>query len=155
MAPDYYVAAGGILRRGSEVLLLHKHHLNEYVLPKGHVEDGETLEQAAVREVQEETGYGSLRVLVLLGEPLRSEFMRKGRWTMRDETYFLMELEDDRPATLGVYDDHERDRQIFHLLWLPLPEAVERLSFEPARAFMRRAAAWLAANALPPPRHSL
>ena len=150
MAPDYYAAAGGIIRRGDEVLLLHKHRLNEYVLPKGHVEEGETLEQTAVREVQEETSYGRLRVLALLGEPLRSEFMRKGRWTVRDESYFLMELADDSPANLGQYDDHERDRQNFHRLWVNLAEAPDRLSFEPARTFMRRAAAWLQANPVPP-----
>ena len=150
MGPDYYVASGGIIRRGDEVLLLHKHRLNEYVLPKGHVEDGETLEQAAVREVREETGYGNLRVLAQLGGPLRAEFMRKGRWTVRDETYFLMELDDDAPANLGAYDDHEHDRQMFHLQWVPLAAAPDRLTFEPARTFMQRAANWLRTNAPPP-----
>jgi 8-oxo-dGTP pyrophosphatase MutT (NUDIX family) len=147
MAPDYYVAAGGIVRRGGDVLILHKHKLNEYVLPKGHVEDGETLEQTAVREVQEETGFGNVRVLAPLGEPLRGEFMRKGRWTVRDETYFLMELASQAPADLGHYDDHEKDRQTFHLLWVPLDEAAGRLSYEPARTFMQRAVDWLRAQA--------
>jgi len=143
MPPDYYVASGGIVRRGDQVLILYKPRLNEYVLPKGHVEDGETLEQAAVREVQEETGYGRVRVVAPLGDPLRSEFMRKGRWTVRDEFYYLMELEDETPAALDLYDDHERDRQTFQLLWVPLSGAAERLTYEPARTFMRRAADWL------------
>jgi 8-oxo-dGTP pyrophosphatase MutT (NUDIX family) len=146
MTPEYYVACGGIVRRGNEVLILHKHTLDEYVLPKGHVEPGETLEQAALREVQEETGYGRVRIVASLGEPLRVEFMRKGRWTVRDESYFLMELEDETPAELGAYDDHDRDRQIFHLLWVPLAEAPARLTYEPARTFMRRAAEWCHAN---------
>ena len=102
-----------------------------------------TLEQAAVREVQEETGYGRVRVVAPLGDPLRSEFMRKGRWTVRDEFYYLMELEDETPAALDLYDDHERDRQTFQLLWVPLVGAAERLTYEPARTFMRRAADWL------------
>jgi 8-oxo-dGTP pyrophosphatase MutT (NUDIX family) len=146
MTPEYYVACGGIVRRGDQVLILHKHTLDEYVLPKGHVEPGETLEQAALREVQEETGYGRVRIVAPLGEPLRVEFMRKGRWTVRDESYFLMELEDETPAALGSYDDHDRDRQIFHLLWVPLDGAAERLTYEAARTFMRRAAEWVRAN---------
>lgn len=146
MEADYYVAAGGIIARGERVLLLHKHQLDEYVLPKGHVEAGETLEQAALREAREETGFASLRVLASLGEPLRSEFSLNGRWTRRDETYFLMALDDETPSAGPDHDDAEYDRQVFHKLWVPLAEAPDRLTFEPARTFMRRAAGWLRAN---------
>ncbi len=150
MEPDYYAAAGGIVLRDNRVLLLHKHRLNEYVLPKGHVEAGETLEQAALRETREETGFASLRVLAQLGQPLRSEFRRNGRWTVRDEVYFLMALDDDTRAEPADYDDAEYDRQAFHLLWVPLAEAPDRLSFEPARTFMRRAVEWRQAQAANP-----
>lgn len=146
MASDDYVAAGGIITRDDQVLLLHKHHLNEYVLPKGHVEPGETLEQAAVRETREETGYHNLRVLAQLGPPLRAEFPLKGRWTVRDETYFLMALEDETLAAEQDHDDAVYDKQVFRLLWVPLAGAPGRLSFEPARTFMQRAADWLRAN---------
>ena len=88
MAPDYYVAAGGIIRRGDEVLLLYKPKLNEFVLPKGHVEAGETLEQTAVREVQEETGYGNVRILALLGEP--QPLWRETPWSAAFVSYVLL-----------------------------------------------------------------
>lgn len=146
MEADFYVAAGGIIARGEQVLLLHKHRLNEYVLPKGHVEDGETLEQAALREAREETGFASLRVLAPLGEPVESEFWLKGRFTRRHESYFLMTLADDQPAAEVDYDDAAYDKQAFHLLWVPLAEATGRLTFEPARTFMRRAVDWLQAH---------
>ena len=146
MDADYYVAAGGIVMRGHEVLLLHKHRLNEYGLPKGHVEPGETLEQAALRETREETGFTNLRVLAPLGQAVRSEFSLNGRWTVRDENYFLMALDDETRATAPAHDHAEYDRQAFHLLWVPLAEAPDRLTFEPARTFVRRAAAWLRAQ---------
>ncbi len=146
VASDYYVASGGIITRADQVLLLHKHQLDEYVLPKGHVEPGETLEQAALREAREETGYHNLRVLAQLGLPLRAEFSLKGRRTVRDETYFLMALDDEAPAAALDYDDADYDKQVFDRLWVPLAEAPGRLSFEPARTFMQRAADWLRNN---------
>jgi 8-oxo-dGTP diphosphatase len=54
-------AAGGVVsRRGPdgalELLLVHRPHYDDWTLPKGKLEPGETHEQAAFREVREETG---------------------------------------------------------------------------------------------------
>lgn len=53
-------AAGGLVLRevdGSvEVLLVHRPHHDDWSFPKGKIDDGETLGQTAVREVEEETG---------------------------------------------------------------------------------------------------
>jgi ADP-ribose pyrophosphatase YjhB (NUDIX family) len=48
-------SAGGVVLRAGEVLLLQR-RTGEWVLPKGHIEEGESKADAAVREVQEETG---------------------------------------------------------------------------------------------------
>ncbi len=54
------VSAGGIIIRytdsGPELLLTRDKRYTAWVVPKGHVEDGETLEQAALREIKEEAG---------------------------------------------------------------------------------------------------
>ena len=55
---DEIQAAGGVVvdDRNSTVLIVHRPRYDDWSLPKGHVDPGETFEQAALREVFEETG---------------------------------------------------------------------------------------------------
>lgn len=137
----HYEAAGGILFDGDKVLLLRKRGLNEVVLPKGHVEAGETAEQAAVRETVEETGYSNVAIVADLGV-LQAQFPFEGAWYIRNEHYFAMQLRDHDHAGEMEYDDAEHDRQTFERLWVPAAEAEAMMSFEPARSFVRRAVKW-------------
>jgi 8-oxo-dGTP pyrophosphatase MutT (NUDIX family) len=150
MKTRYYVAAGGVVVRDGQILVLHKHLQNEYVLPKGHVEPGETLEQAARRETQEETGYAHLRVLANLGT-LQARFIYNERWTVRDETYFLMLLLDETRVEPTDYDDARHDAETFRRVWVPQEQAARLLTFEPAKTFVARAVTWLQANPLSSP----
>ena len=57
------LAAGGIISRqspeGTEVLVVHRFRYDDWCLPKGKLEGNELFEEAALREVEEETGYGA------------------------------------------------------------------------------------------------
>jgi 8-oxo-dGTP pyrophosphatase MutT (NUDIX family) len=138
METVYYHASGGIIIDDGQVLLLRKRVQREIVLPKGHIEPGETAEQTALRETTEETGYASLRLLADLGTE-QARYVLKGKQYNRDETYFLMALDDHRRQAVEGYDDAEHDRATFELLWTPLDEAAGLVTFEPARTFVRRA----------------
>jgi ADP-ribose pyrophosphatase YjhB (NUDIX family) len=118
------VSAGGVIARiGSinvEILLLRDRRYDAWTLPKGHVEEGETLEQAALREISEEAGVTEASVLFELGTFRR--FVEKAQeW--KTIHYFLMSTAPDQP--LGKYENKLMETHWFPILQLPkmyLPE---------------------------------
>ena len=53
---DRVDAAGGVVVRDGRVLLVHRPRYDDWSLPKGKLDPGESFEEAALREVEEETG---------------------------------------------------------------------------------------------------
>ncbi len=84
-------SAGGVVFRGDEVLLLQR-RTGEWVLPKGHIDEGESEPETAVREVREETG-----LVVEAIEPLGATQYRftnnSGRLVHKTVHWFLMECQ--------------------------------------------------------------
>ncbi len=126
-----YVAAGGVVVDQDRVLVLRRPSRNEVRLPKGHVESGESVESAALREVCEESGYCDLVVTHDLGSQ-EVEFSHKRRRIARGERYFRMALTKSPPLVT-------RAEVQFEPLWLSWQEAEVALSFEPEREWVRRA----------------
>lgn len=84
------VSAGGVIIRieGNKLLtaLIRNPEFDDYLLPKGRVEKGESLENAAKREIAEETGLSKLKLIGKLGIKNRLTF-EKDEW--RTTHYFL------------------------------------------------------------------
>ncbi len=135
-----YEAAGGVVvsQDGHEVLLLIRPGRDEVRLPKGHIEAEETPESAALRDVREETGYGDLEFLADLGEQLVT-FLLGDRTIRRVERYFLM-----RCLSPDQIQRPSPDEQQFFVVWVELDEAVECLTFEAEKEWIRRASAAMA-----------
>jgi 8-oxo-dGTP pyrophosphatase MutT (NUDIX family) len=137
---DRQRSAGGVVVRGDAVhgggeVLLITVSGGRWQLPKGRLEAGETAEQAAVREVEEETG---VRGRVQQELPtIEYWFARPDRRVHKRVDYFLL---DYVAGSTEGYDPHEVDGAA----WLPWGEALARLTFANERrvvAAARRAAA--------------
>ena len=127
-----YTAAGGVLTDGKHVLVLQRPGRNEVRLPKGHVESGETPQEAALREVAEESGYTDLEIVADLGHQV-VEFDYQDAHVIRNERYWLM----------CVRSAEQRERETTDLQfvpdWMSWEEALAALSFEVEREWVRRA----------------
>ena len=131
-----YTAAGGVVVHDGRVLVLRRPSRGEVRLPKGHVEPGEDVQAAALRETREESGYADLVVKADLGTQV-VEFDHEGRHLVRAERYFLMTL------VRGVREPALRGEPQFEPAWLTWDEALAALTFEAEREWVRRArAAW-------------
>jgi 8-oxo-dGTP pyrophosphatase MutT (NUDIX family) len=128
---EYYHAAGGVVVRDGRVLVLRRPSRDEVRLPKGHVDPGEDARATALREVREESGYDGLIVQADLGEQV-VEFDHQGRHFVRTERYFLMAPADPAASPSG----HEKQ---FEPEWLAWDEALQALTFEAEREWVRRA----------------
>ncbi len=104
----------------------------EWCLPKGHLENDETLAEAAAREVAEETGIEG-RVLTELGT-IDYWFATSDRRVHKFVHHYLLE------ATGGQLTiENDPDHEAIDVAWLPLREAHEHLTFPNERRIARQA----------------
>jgi 8-oxo-dGTP pyrophosphatase MutT (NUDIX family) len=106
-------------------------------LPKGHVEDGETVEQAAVREVAEETGIDSA-VVAALGS-IDYWFVADDRRVHKTVHHFLLR------AVGGELSD--ADVEVTEVAWVALADLPARLAYADERRLVQRATTMLADSA--------
>ena len=119
MFDDSVIAAGAVVTRegkkGTEYLLIHRHHREDWTLPKGKVDPGEHIPATAVREVREETGYA-----IILGVPLPTQ----------------QYLVDDVPKAVFYWHgtliggSFAPNDEVDEIAWLPLDKAISRLTYQ-------------------------
>jgi 8-oxo-dGTP pyrophosphatase MutT (NUDIX family) len=128
-------SAGGVVvnDRGEAIVIVPTRRAADgskvLALPKGHPDGDETPEEAATREVREETG-----VIAELVEPLgevRYWYQRSGRRVAKVVSFFLLRYSG------GVLDDH--DAEVEDARWMPLGEAAESLTYPGEREMATRA----------------
>ncbi len=125
MADAQVQAAGGVVvRPDGRIAVIHRPRYDDWSLPKGKLEDGESFETGALREVEEETGIRG-RILEEL-EP--TEYVdRKGRDKI--VRWYRMDL-DGEPVAFAPNDE------VDELRWLTPAEARDLLSYEHDRVLV-------------------
>ena len=102
------VAAGGLVTNESGYLLMI-YRRGHWDLPKGKLDDGETIEQCAIREVEEETGLRNIALGKLIGITHHDYF---DNWTNRDVTkethWFAMQVSSNQQLIPQTEEDIEK-----------------------------------------------
>lgn len=127
----YEKSCGAVVFRrnnsGVQYLLIKNKRSENWGFPKGHIEEGETEQETAIREVWEETG---LRIHVLPDFSAKSEYSIQGR-VEKFVTIFLASTEDTAL--------HIQEEEIDDYAWADYVNALKILKFDNDRSIMRQA----------------
>jgi 8-oxo-dGTP diphosphatase len=128
MSAEVNAAGGVVWRRGGdgdiEVVLVHRPRYDDWSLPKGKLDEGESFEEAALREVEEETG-----LRCELGEFAGETSYRDRKDREKLVRYWAMEAGDG---------DFSPDDEVDDLRWVPIAEAPAQLSYDFDRELVER-----------------
>lgn len=122
----YEKSCGCIVIDGDKVLLI-KHNVGHWGLPKGHMENDETEVETAIREVKEETN-----IDVEVNDKYRytAEYSpMEGVW--KEVVYFIASKKNDNPIP------QEAEVQIVE--WVELSEAVKKLTYDNTKEILKKA----------------
>jgi 8-oxo-dGTP diphosphatase len=110
------------------VLLVHRPRYDDWSFPKGKLDADETVEQAALREVEEETGLTCriIREIAILRYAYRTR--NKGSLRPKKVHYFLME------RVYGAI--HVPGEEVDQAVWLEIDDALRRLSYQQDRKLL-------------------
>lgn len=127
---SFRVALIGRLNRGGRI---------DWCVPKGHPEGDETIEQAAIREIAEETGL-EVEILEHLGD-ISYEFQTPEKTVVKTVHHFLMQ---QVGGELTVENDP--DQEAVDVRWYSIEELENRLTHQNEKRLARKVIEWARAE---------
>lgn len=128
-------SAGGIIfNQHGQVLLICNAAMRDpnkayWGFPKGHLENGESSKDAALREVKEETGL-DVEIIDKVGED-RYVFSKDGEKIFKVATFFLMQTQDTNIVI--------QEQELLDAKWFDPEEALKIISFSSGRNLLKKA----------------
>jgi len=117
--------------KDGQPLYLILQHPTHWSFPKGHVEEGENLIQAATRELKEETGIENFKLINGFNEKISYYFTRSNQTIRKEVNYFLAEVPPNTRVKLS--GEHKTYK------WANYREALEALYFDNIKEVLRKA----------------
>lgn len=118
--------AGGIIFRRNpknEVeILLAQDGKDRWTIPKGHIEEGETAEQTAKREIGEEVGLTDVEIIGWLGK-IHFRYRRIDKLVLMTTQIYLVKAHGDTDAT-------EKDHWMSDLKWFSFKDAFDKIEYD-------------------------
>lgn len=139
-----YTAGGVVFRHaggGIEILMIQDPK-GRWTIPKGHVEKGESLEQTAIREVQEETGVSHLKIRGKL-DKIHFFYRLNGKLIFMTTHVYLMEAGGDSDNLKPENSEGVADAK-----WFPKDEALKLIEYKDTEKLFRMGLAKIKAGAM-------
>lgn len=125
--------AGGIVFRVDEEnqdieILLVQDSKNRWTIPKGHIEPGETAKQAAIREINEETGLMQISVLTWLGK-IHFKYRRADKLVLMTTQIYLVHSDDKKETPI-------KEEWMNDIRWFKFADALDAIEYEDIEKLM-------------------
>ena len=118
--------AGGIVfrrdKKGGVEMLLIQDHKDRWTIPKGHIEEGETAQEAARREIGEEAGLHDVDVLGWLGK-IHFRYRRVDKLVLISQQVYLMRVRTDGTEI-------QKEEWMNGIKWFKFHDALDQIEYE-------------------------
>ncbi|NHJ46639.1 MAG: NUDIX domain-containing protein [Asgard group archaeon] len=132
------VSAGGVVYRLCEddkirIALIRDQNTHKWILPKGRIEEGESLEDTSIREVKEETGLQKLKLVNII-DKTNYWFRTEKKERLYKEVHFFLYEDEDGCEDICVEEKHFDKGQ-----WFTKEEAIKKIGFPAQRKILYKA----------------
>ena len=119
-------SCGCIIIKDDEVLLI-KHNKGHWDFPKGHMEEGETEKQTAIREVKEET---NMDVEIISEQKYKANYIIEDKQVEKEVVFYLA-----KPLSLEI---KAQEAEVSIVEWVKIEEAVEKITYPTSKNIIKQ-----------------